>query len=91
MEYILDLSDIYSADELHDLLEEVLPLPEYYGRNLDALHDALSDLPALQLTVRNIEVPEAVMGRYMRSFRAVLSDLAEEIPGFSVTYPEEAP
>ena len=29
---------------LHDYLCEALELPAYYGRNLDALHDCLTDI-----------------------------------------------
>ena len=35
--YTIDLDRVHSLYELHDHLEEVLPLPDYYGRNMDAL------------------------------------------------------
>ena len=39
--YTIDLDRVHSLYELHDHLEEVLPLPDYYGRNMDALWDSL--------------------------------------------------
>ena len=42
MYFILDCKKMTSVPEIHDQLEDVLPLPEYYGRNLDALWDILS-------------------------------------------------
>lgn len=43
-EIIVDLSFVYSKDDLHDALKASLELPDYYGRNLDALYDCLSTM-----------------------------------------------
>ena len=39
--YTIDLDRVHSLYELRDHLEDVLPLPDYYGRNMDALWDSL--------------------------------------------------
>ena len=39
-----DCSTWLSESEMHDALSSVLEFPEYYGRNLAALNDCLSDL-----------------------------------------------
>lgn len=39
----LDFTNINSEPDLHDYLEKKLGLPGYYGRNLDALWDVLSE------------------------------------------------
>ena len=39
--YTIDLTKVHSYYELHEHLMEVLPLPDYYGRNMDALWDSL--------------------------------------------------
>jgi ribonuclease inhibitor len=41
---ILDLTQPQSVPELHQYLVESLDFPEYYGANLDALYDALTDI-----------------------------------------------
>jgi ribonuclease inhibitor len=41
---ILDLTQPQSVPELHQYLAEKLDFPEYYGANLDALYDALTDI-----------------------------------------------
>ena len=41
---ILDGRQIRSRDALHDYLAQALELPSYYGANLDALHDVLTEL-----------------------------------------------
>lgn len=40
----LDLRDITSPEVLHSLLERRLSLPDYYGKNLDALFDVLGEI-----------------------------------------------
>ena len=40
-------SQLTDKEVLHDVLAEELQLPEWYGRNLDALHDCLTELTDL--------------------------------------------
>ena len=35
----IDLSEVSSRSQFHDRIKESLPCPDYYGCNLDALHD----------------------------------------------------
>ena len=39
----LEIGNIYTVRALHIYLEYMLNLPKHYGRNLDALHDALCE------------------------------------------------
>ena len=41
--FYIDLMGISGKDELHALLQKELPLPAYYGCNLDAFYDVLTD------------------------------------------------
>ena len=41
---ILDGETILDKDMLHDTLAAALDFPDWYGRNLDALYDCLTDL-----------------------------------------------
>ena len=41
---ILDLNASMSKEELHSYLKEKFSFPEYYGNNLDALYDCLTDI-----------------------------------------------
>lgn len=40
----LDFTGIYNRDNLHQYLKEQFEFPEYYGENLDALHDELTSI-----------------------------------------------
>ncbi len=41
--YYIDMSKVTSKEKLHDTIKRELPLPEYTGTNLDALHDVLTE------------------------------------------------
>lgn len=63
VEYKLDFTGIDTREKLHDYLAEVLPLPDYYGRNLDALYDSLMEMPLCMISLYHIEALE-VLGEY---------------------------
>lgn len=88
-EYMIDLSGIMDREALHLRLREALPLPEWYGGNLDALHDALTELavPA-RICVRGMEDLPDQMREYAGRLRRVLRDAEEEVPGLTVRFEE---
>jgi len=43
-EYIIDLEGVASEEDVQDRIAEALPLPDYYGGNLDALYDVLTEM-----------------------------------------------
>jgi RNAse (barnase) inhibitor barstar len=44
MEHPMDGTRIRGKDDFYDAVAAALSFPEWFGRNLDALHDSLSDL-----------------------------------------------
>ena len=44
-EKIIDCSSICTKEDLHRIFRETLSFPDWYGNNLDALHDCLTSLP----------------------------------------------
>lgn len=41
---VLDFHGLRTRKEIHEYLAEKMEFPEYYGRNLDALYDCLTDI-----------------------------------------------
>ena len=81
----LDCSQISTKIGLHLQLTELLDLPEYYGNNLDALADCLSEIH--QDTCLVLEQPEALtetLGDYAERFFRLLEHCASENPFFHV-------
>ncbi len=86
-EYHIDLKNIYSADDLHDLLREILPLPDYYGGTLDALYDVLTDEGA-KWTIRftGAADAEAILGKYLRSLKRMCARAVSETGDREITF-----
>ena len=78
---VLDGKLMQSRKALHDYLARILELPSYYGANLDALHDVLTELSEdTELVVTDsLEMQEA-LGTYGDTLIRVLQDSAEENP-----------
>ena len=76
MELILDCSK--SMSELHDQLAEVLQFPCWYGRNLDALHDCLTELTE-DVTITLLEASQ------FPGLCRVLKDCAEDNPHITLS------
>lgn len=66
-------SQMTDKEALHDVLARELELPEWYGRNLDALHDCLMELQNVELVL--IGWPDE---GYLSRVRRVIVDAAWE-------------
>jgi RNAse (barnase) inhibitor barstar len=66
----LDGNILADAAQVHDYLKEVLNFPEYYGKNLDALYDCLTDLNETELIITAPEEDGAVFQKILRIFKA---------------------
>ena len=66
----LDGKRLGNADQVHDYLKEVFEFPEYYGKNLDALHDCLTDLEDVEITITAPDEDGAIFQKMLRIFKA---------------------
>ncbi len=66
------------SEPYHDILARELDFPAYYGRNLDALHDCLTEISA-DTAIILANAPKADV-----RLIAVLRDAAEENPRLRV-------
>jgi ribonuclease inhibitor len=82
---IIDGAHIASRRELHKILAESLEFPQWYGNNLDALYDCLTDEhEEIQIELRNAREMEQNLGIYAARFKKVLSDASAENPRIKV-------
>lgn len=51
---ILDGNHMKTKTQAHEYLKTMLCLPDYYGNNLDALFDCLTEMDALTIYFKNI-------------------------------------
>ena len=85
--YTVDLTGVNDRVSLHRRLEQELMLPIWYGGNLDALYDALTEAPApmhvLFTAWEKLQEAEPV---YFNRLRSVLSDVEKDLPGSSFVF-----
>ena len=83
---ILDGNLITDKKLLHDTLSASLLLPDWYGRNLDALYDCLTDIQEeTEIQILNPESLEAHLGSYALSV-ALQDGLAQGRPTGAVRF-----
>ena len=51
----LDFSKCMDRSDVHTYLKEQFGFPDYYGNNLDALHDCLEEMTDVEIVVENEE------------------------------------
>ena len=80
-EILLDGLELRTIEEVHDRFAQALEQPEWYGRNLDALFDCLTDIRE-PTTIRLLhkEALKDRLGRRGRSLLRLLRRAAEETP-----------
>ena len=81
---LIVLTGIQDKASLHAMLKEAFGFPDYYGGNLDALHDMLTSLAEPKhLIICGEDDPEPGIKTYIPKFLQVLEDSAEENPKFT--------
>ena len=72
MKYILDGKKMVSKEEAHKYLKETFGFPEYYGENLDALHDCLEEMTDVEVEFLNADDMLEALGKYGEKLFQVL-------------------
>ena len=76
---VLDGNLIQNKETLHEILAEHLALPKWYGKNLDALYDCLTDLSEdTEIEIVHETVLIEHLGGYSKGFFRMLQDAADE-------------
>ena len=76
---ILDLEGVSDKEDLYSRIRDAIEVPDYFGNNLDALYDVLTeDFEEKTIVVKGIEQSSDEMKDYMKKFRRLCDDVAEE-------------
>ncbi|MBR7046689.1 MAG: barstar family protein [Lachnospiraceae bacterium] len=85
--FTIDLSGVSDRKGLHDRIQEVLPLPEYYGRNLDALYDALTEFGSgWDVRFTGCGLIRESLPAYMDALGRLCRQAREEMENLTVTF-----
>lgn len=77
---ILNGWEIQDRDMLHRTLKEQLGFPDWYGSNLDALYDMLTEsAEPIRVVVADPEALSENLGGYYDLFRTVLRDVGDDL------------
>lgn len=80
MKVILDGREMTDKETTHLYLKEQLQFPDYYGCNLDALYDCLTDTEEeLQLQMVHIDVMKEHLGEYADALLETIADAGIEL------------
>ena len=74
-EKIIDCTKIHSQEDLHEMFRQILGFPEWYGCNLDALYDCLTEVSG-KVRLMDWEVAEDRLGAYGRKAKKVIAAAA---------------
>ena len=85
---LIDGTCMTSRAAVHDELARALELPEYYGRNLDALWDLTSTIKA-EAVLLHADAMLNAMGAYGERLLQTLTEAAEKNPDFVFRFEHE--
>lgn len=74
-EIIIDCSQIRSPEDLHTLFREALGFPKWYGGNLDALYDCLTELSG-RVRLQDWDAAESRLGVYGKKAKKAIAAAA---------------
>ena len=84
-DFVIDFSGVKTEEDVHDLLLDALPLPDYYGRNLDALYDALTEAgEGWHVELEHEEEADPEVIDYVEKTIETFEDASDEVPGLTV-------
>lgn len=85
-EYTIDLTNVTDKKTLHALIAQTLHFPAYYGRNLDALYDMLTQ-SSKKITVHftNCAQAQNALGQYFTAFIETFLDAQNNGANISIT------
>ena len=76
---VLNLTGVASREEFHRRVRDAFGLPQYYGNNLDALHDCLTDISEKTVVIiKGSDEAEDSVKAYVERFLMMCTDVAEE-------------
>ena len=83
-EIVLDFTRCKYIMKLYDIIQENFGFPDWFGRNLDATWDLLSDYyydcPPIVVKIKGIKTMPKDLQDYMDKVLEVFADVHEEVP-----------
>lgn len=79
----LDFNGMSTPEQVHAYIAQAMELPGHYGKNLDALHDCLTDISSPTCVgIYNMDISNS----YMETLAEVFRDAESDNPKLSVFF-----
>ncbi len=85
---VLDGEVLANQETAQEYLREMLEFPDYYGKNLDALYDCLTDLEEMEIQIRIPALQQESV--YLNKILRVFQDASEENERITVKFEMES-
>lgn len=76
---VLDGARLSDRETVHEYLQEIFSFPDYYGKNLDALYDCLTEMKDVEIEITMPKEVSPYFYKVMRVFKGA------EIAGENIT------
>lgn len=77
--FYIDMSEVTTNEEFQELLVKELPLPDYYGKNLDALNDVLTEMGnGWNIIFYNTKFAKKKLGKYYDALKRLCMEVSED-------------
>lgn len=86
---VIDGNFFVDRKSTHAYISKRLSFPDYYGGNLDALHDCLTDMEEITIVLYAFDIAKQNLGSYADSIKRVFIESAEENPNLSILFDEK--
>lgn len=85
--YEIDLTGVDTYGEFHNRMSNALSFPEYYGNNLDALHDMLTECgEETVITFLHTEEMREALPAYVEKLEKLFADAMQETKGLQIEF-----
>ena len=85
--FYIDLTEVSTKEELQEALVETLPLPDYYGRNLDALYDVLTECgDGWNIIFYNVKFAQYRLGKYFDALKRLCVEATEDVRDLKIRF-----
>jgi len=71
---VLDGTYLLDRETAHEYLKRELDLPEYYGKNLDALYDCLTELDGIVIEIKMPAEQNVYFQKILRVFKMAVRE-----------------
>ena len=91
MKYEIDLMNVTTKSQFQELIQKSIPCPDYYGRNLDALYDVLTEYcEAVEIVFLHFQEFLHQLPGYAEAVQNMCMDAQADNPQLKIIFREES-